>query len=462
MADVQLLQHQAGPLLPPVFDAFCDFAPLPQRCVSWPVGEHHSGGGSPNSLREFQASLAAASDHGAWRWPARPIVFVSDPHADAESFLRSLVAAGTICRTGPGTADFTLTGFGHLAHIVVGGDCLDKGPSNLDMLDALAALFATGATVTLLAGNHDLRLMLAVRSLATPRNPLTEHLFVRMGRKALPLMREVWQRFGSDQKLARLPSEEKCRDRICPGADWFQRFPACAAAHLSPQAIDKELHRLREKGSQFPQDVAEAGMTMRQVFGAALLCHELFLQPNGHYHWFFKRMDVILQTGSLLFVHAGLDDTMCDLLTTSGPAAVNARFRRDAKRDLFAFYFGPVANLVRTKYRTSDKQLTDHGVRQLRQAGIKLVVQGHVNNHAGQRLLAKRGVLHLEGDVTLDRASRAREGLSGIGAGATLIYPSGDIIGLSSDFPAAKHFRPQSAAGSLNRSTVAAKEVQIA
>ena len=46
------------------------------------------------------------------------------------------------------------------------------------------------------------------------------------------------------------------------------------------------------------------------------------------------------------------------------------------------------------------------------------------------------------GDVTLDRASRSREGLDGIGAGATLILPSGDVIGLSRDYPRAKHFAP--------------------
>lgn len=453
----QLLRPYGGPLLPPVFDAFCEFDPLPQNCEAWRVSEAHSGG----RLADFQTSLAA-TNKSDWIWPARPVVFVSDPHADAESFLRSLVAAGVICRTGTGLSDFTLTGFGHLAHVVVGGDCLDKGPSNLDMLDALAALLAIGTTVTLLAGNHDLRLMLAVRALATPRNPLTEHLFVRMGRKALPLMREIWDRYGSSQRLAHLPSDDKCRHRICPGASWFEEFPKAAAAHLAPEAIDKELRRLRDKGGEFAQNVSDAGLSMREVYGAALLCHELFLQPAGDYHWFFRQMDVILQTGSLLFVHAGLDDRMCELLVTEGPAAVNARFHQDARQDLFAFYFGSVANLVRTKYRKSDKQLTDHGVRLLHQAGLKLVIQGHVNNHRGQRLLAKRGLLHLEADVTLDRASRAREGLSGIGAGATLIYPSGDIIGLSSDYPKAKHFHPHCATLRQNMATGAQHEKENA
>ena len=97
---------------------------------------------------------------------------------------------------------------------------------------------------------------------------------------------------------------------------------------------------------------------------------------------------------------------------------------------------------MRTKYRPSDLDLTDRGVDLLHRNGIHMVVQGHVNNHAGQRLLAKRGLLHLEADVTLDRASRRMEGLEGIGAGATLILPSGDVIGLSRDYPRAKHFAP--------------------
>lgn len=133
---------------------------------------------------------------------------------------------------------------------------------------------------------------------------------------------------------------------------------------------------------------------------------------------------------------------MCALLAEGGPDAVNARYRAGAENPTLAFYFGPLANLVRTKYRASDCALSDHGVDLLHRQGIHMVVQGHVNNHAGQRLLAKRGLLHLEGDVTLDRASRSREGLDGIGAGATLIFPTGDVIGLSRDYPRVKHFAP--------------------
>ncbi|MEM8729839.1 MAG: metallophosphoesterase [Pseudomonadota bacterium] len=388
-------------------------------------------------------SLREAEAHGRWHWPERPVVFISDPHADAESFLRSLAAAGTIRRGGSGTRDFVLTDFGRHARIVVGGDCLDKGPSNLDMLDALAALFASGAEVHLLAGNHDLRFMLAIQALTGPRCPLTEHLFVRMGRKTVPLLREVWDRFPVEDLIQDLPDESACRTRIFPGPDWEARFPERAAAHLSQKAIDKELTRLCTKQDQFDTEIATAGMTIRMVYAAALMCRALFLDPDGPYAWFYARMNMAYHCGSLLFVHAGLDDAMCTLLAEGGADAVNDRFRFEARQDPFTFYFGPVANLVRTKYRDTDKHLSTTGVRALHALGVKMVVQGHVNNHRGQRLLAKRGLLHLEGDVTLDRASRLLEGLPGIGAGATLIHPSGDIVGLSSDYPAAKHFHPE-------------------
>lgn len=395
----------------------------------------------------MRQSLRAAAAHGRWHWPERPVVFISDPHADAESFLRSLAAAGTIQRRGSGPGDFDLTGFGQRARIVVGGDCLDKGPSNLDMLDALAALFASGAEVHLLAGNHDLRFMLAVQALTGPRCPLTEHLFVRMGRKTLPLLREVWDKYPAAGLMKDLPDEAACRARIFPGPDWEARFPGRAAAHLSRKAIDKELTRLRIKQDQFDTEVAKAGMTMRMVYAAALMCKSLFLAPGGPYAWFYARMKMVHQCGSLLFVHAGLDDAMCALLAEGGTGAVNARFGAEARQDPFAFYFGPVANLVRTKYRETDRHLSATGVQRLHAQGIKMVVQGHVNNHRGQRLLVKRGLLHLEGDVTLDRTSRLLEGLPGIGAGATLIYPSGDIVGLSADYPAAKHFHPERPTG---------------
>ncbi|MFC0160289.1 metallophosphoesterase [Mameliella alba] len=431
MAQIQDSIGSGSILLPQVFDGDACLPDLPRSVIPWP-----GAGTQPQIAR----CLDRARAHGGWRWPDRPVVFVSDPHADAEGFLRSLTAAGVIHRAG---GRIGLTGFGLRARIVLGGDSLDKGPSNLALLDAIAALRATEADVHILAGNHDLRMRMAVAALRGPRSALREHLFVRMGRKILPALSEVLERFVTKADLDALPDEAACKARLLPRADWAERFERAARAELRPKVIAKETAKLGAKLEKFDAECARSGMTCREILAAALKCHQVFFEPGGAYAWFYDGMDVVARSGSLLFVHAGLCDSMCDVLSNEGPEAVNARYRAAAEDASLGFYFGPLANLVRTKYRASDCALTDRGVGALHRAGIHMVVQGHVNNHAGQRLLAKRGLLHLEGDITLDRASRALEGLEGIGAGATLIFPSGDVIGLSRDYPSAKHFAPE-------------------
>ncbi|QPM92528.1 metallophosphoesterase [Pseudooceanicola algae] len=431
MAYAPLLADPVRDLLPPIFDTDARLTDLPREIAPWPGTRRHP---------QIAACLERARHNGGWHWPTRPVIFVSDPHADAEGLLRSLGAAGVIRRDG---CAITLTDFGRRAQIVLGGDSFDKGPSNLDLLDALAALRDTGADLQILAGNHDLRMRMAIAALRGPRTPLSEHLFARMGRKILPALREVLDRYVTAADLAALPDEATCKARLLPGPDWSARFASAAAADLRPRVIRKEVTKLQEKLAKFDRDRARSGMSHRQILAAALKCHDIFFSPDGPYAWFFDRMEVVSRQGSVLFVHAGLCDSMCDLLASDGPDAVNAHYRAGAEVGSPAFYFGPLANLVRTKYRISDCRLTDAGVTALHRAGIHMVVQGHVNNHRGQRLLAKCGLLHLEGDVTLDRASRQLEGLEGIGAGATLIFPSGDVIGLSRDYPRAKHFAPE-------------------
>ena len=421
---------ETGSLLPPIFDTDADMDDTPRVLEPW----------RDAAARPVADCLARAHRHGGWHWPDRPVVFVSDPHADAEGFLRSLIAAGVIYRVG-GRID--LAPFGRTARIVLGGDALDKGPSNLALLDAIAEVMNTGADVTILAGNHDLRMRMAIGAVIGERHALNEHLFVRMGRKILPALREVLDRFVTVGDLAALPSETACKARLVPGADWPGRFAKAARHELRARVIVKEIRKMAEKLDKFEADRARHGMTHRDLLAALLKCHDIFLTPGGHYAWFYERMQAVAQSGSLIFVHAGLCDDMAAALVGEGAEAVNAAYRDAAVCATPGFYFGPLANLVRTKYRSCDCALTQAGVDMLHRAGVHMVVQGHVNNHAGQRLRAKGGLLHLEGDITLDRASRAREGLDGIGAGATLIFPTGDVIGLSRDHPRAKHFAPE-------------------
>jgi len=432
-----------APLLPPIGRAEIADLGLPESCVPWPLEKNPDTMLAGSSAPDLATSLARANALGPWDWPEKPVIFISDLHADAESLLRSLVAARAILRTGPGLTEFTLTPFGRSCQIVVGGDCLDKGPSNLDLLDSLSYLMKSGADVVLLAGNHDLRLYLGLEALTVKRGSLNAHMFVRMGKKVMPLLREVFDRHvDATDATAELPDEETCRNLMVPGRKWRKQFPKAAARYMNDAAIAREMTRLEKKTDKFADHAAEAGLTIRQLYAAALKCRELFVEPSGRYTWFFQTMKAVHQSGSLLFVHAGVDDQMAAQISRKGVAHVNRRFRKESRKDPFVFYTGTVANLVRTKYRDVDHPLTETGVDDLHAAGIKLLVHGHVNRHTGQELKSKHGLLHLEADITLDRHSRSTEGLEGIGTGATIISPDGNILGISRDYPHAKLFNP--------------------
>ncbi|WP_421979620.1 metallophosphoesterase [Roseibium sp.] len=431
------------PLLPPIDPAAADDLGIPESFVPWPLNAEPDTMIAEPPAPDLFTSLSRVNALGPWGWPDRPVVFISDLHADAESLLRSLVAARVILRTGQGLTDYKLTTFGKSCQIIIGGDCLDKGPSNLDLLDCLAALMQAGPDIVLLAGNHDLRLYLGLQSLTVKRGSLNAHMFVRMGKKVLPLLREVFDRHVDwDREKREMPDEETCLRLMIPGRKWTRTFPKMAARHLNESAVRKEMRRLKKKTEKFADHAREAGMSVRQLYAAALACRDLFVEPAGRYAWFFKSMKAVHQSGSLLFVHAGVDDSMAALISAKGIAHVNRRFRKESRKDPFVFYSGTVANLMRTKYRDVDHPLTERGVEDLHLAGIKMLVHGHVNRHRGQELKTKHGLLHLEADITLDRHSRRSEGLDGIGTGATIIHPDGNIIGISRDYPHAKLFDP--------------------
>jgi broad specificity phosphatase PhoE len=130
-----------------------------------------------------------ASDK-AWVWPSRLILFFCDIHADTDAFLLSLLASGGVERTGSADNDFQLTKRGRHACFIIGGDCFDKGPENLRLLRCLKHLLDLGADVTILAGNHDLRTYLGL-AYAGRRETKLQHLFVRMGKKTMPLFLEI-------------------------------------------------------------------------------------------------------------------------------------------------------------------------------------------------------------------------------------------------------------------------------
>ncbi|WP_036191926.1 metallophosphoesterase [Marinobacterium lacunae] len=418
---------------------------VPQEAELWPYLESHSGNKASTEGDNLEQTVQRSVSRHKWRWPKKPICFIGDPHADAEAFIASLVASGCVIRTGAGTCEFRLTKQGRDTVFVIGGDCLDKGPSNLELLRALRHLMKQSRRVKLLAGNHDVRLLMGIRTLALKPHPTTEHLFVRMGDKVLPLLKEIQQHYlNGKASLKGIPDEDECRRRLFPSDNWFEAFPVAAAHYMGEAAIERELKRMRKKVDSFEEACTHEGLSLREVYAIAQTCRALFLKKKGEFAWFYREMQLAYRKGSFLFVHAGLDDRISETLEHKSVKHLNRAFKKQVRHDLFRFYFGPLANTMRTKYRAADLPLTEQGVERVNRAGIHAVVHGHINRTQGQRLAIKKGLLHIESDVTLDRNSRHKEGLTGYGVGLTLIKPERYVIGISNDYPKAKVFRPES------------------
>ncbi|MGD8568002.1 MAG: metallophosphoesterase [Gammaproteobacteria bacterium] len=416
---------------------------LPVTGEAWQLNKRHSAEKDRANHHAIAEVLNQAVSHKPWKWPKRPIYFFADPHADAEAFAASLVASGGVKKTGPGDLDIKLTASGRKAVFIIGGDCLDKGPSNLQLLRSIRNLIDTGAKVKLLAGNHDVRLLMGIRAMALERDPRTEHLFVRMGPKVIPLLKEIHTEYlGGKKALRGIPDECKCRRKLYPSAHWFEEFPREAAWLMPEQAIERELTRMRKKVDSFEDACHEAGLSMREVYATALQCRKLFLKRKGEFAWFFRDMQLLYREGSFLFIHAGFDDRIINTVEEKGFAYLNRLFRKQIKHDLFEFYYGPLANTMRTKYREVDMPLTHHGVERAYRQGVHAIVHGHRNRTSGQRIMLRQGMIHIESDMTMDRNSRQKEGLDGYGIGVTIVRPEGRVVGISTDYPHAKIFEP--------------------
>jgi hypothetical protein len=153
-------------------------------------------------------------------------------------------------------------------------------------------------------------------------------------------------------------------------------------------------------------------------------------------------MQLAYREGSLIFIHAGFDDQLARMIAKKGVDHLNRLYRKQIRKDLFDFYYGALANGMRTKYRDVDKPLTRQGVIKAHHQGIHTVVHGHRNITNGQRIMLRKGMIHTESDITMDRNSRKKEVLEGYGIGVTVVDPKGKIIGISTDYPYAKVFEP--------------------
>lgn len=419
---------------------------LPTKMQSWPLGKVHSSAKDLSSPVGLQEQLKASYQEHPWIWPKSPIFFFSDLHADADAFIASLVASGGIKKTGQHDHQFKLTHAGRSAHFVIGGDCFDKGPSNLRLLRCIRLLIDSGARVHILAGNHDIRVKLGIRSVNLDKDPKSEHFFIRMGAKAIPFLKEIQQEYlQGKHALKNIPDEQECKTRLYPSENWFKCFPEQAKGVLPEKIINKEIKRLNEKIDDFEKDLHKAGMDLRIAYAAAIKWQSLFLDENGEFAWYFKKMRLVLHKGSFLYVHAGIDDRIADIINKKGIHHLNQQFKKHLSDEMFDFYYGPFANMIRTKYRDIDMPMTKQGNNMLQRKGIYAIVHGHKNLRYGQRIMLRKGMVNFECDASVDRHTRKKEHIgnqSGPGAAVTIFQPQGRVLAISTDYPYIKNFQP--------------------
>lgn len=424
--------------------------PLPRTVRDWSHGGEKSIITDGKGTRALVAALSDLNRSREWRWPKRRHYFLSDLHGDPEAFAASLVASGGVRKIGPGLRDFELSALGRKADFIIGGDCFDKGPSSLELLRSIRHLIRQGARVRILAGNHDVRVLFGMRVVGKHKDGRNEHFFIRTGQKIIPLLREIWDVYLAERDgLKGVPGEKACRQRLYPRDDWFTRFPEIAEGHLLPAQRERELSKIKKKYDRFEKTCARAGLSIRQVYAAVEKWKQLFLEPDGEFHWFYRNMRLCYRSGSFLFVHAGVDDAVAKMLAEEGIGPLNRAFRRAMKEAPFDFYFGSLCNTVRTKYRKVDRPFTKKGARHIRRAGISAIIHGHRNLHNGQRLAFRKSLINFECDTSLDRHTRKVEKVRGRGASVTIVEQKGYILGVSSDYPHIKVFHPENTLGAL-------------
>lgn len=312
---------------------------------------------------------------GPWVWPAESLTVIGDLHADASVLRDSLALAA-----GEGQAEDE--------RVILLGDLLDKGPSNLELLDAVRGLMQRRQT-TLLLGNHDLRFLIALEQLDAPRDSAQAHFPTRLGLKGLALARELYRAAGSPA-----PSESvaSARARLEPGPGWATAFDAVSWANPAERA--RERRRLETKRGQLAAALG-TGFDWQHLALALELGRSWFLEDGGRYAWLGEEARVCWRAGSFLFVHGGLDDLAARELTTllesEGPDV--ARLRRSAPLEL---YFGALGRALRTKYRDHEPQLGPAGRADLAAAGVRALVTGHRPDPAAPHFVTRSGVLHLE------------------------------------------------------------------
>ena len=221
---------------------------LPTVSENWLVGKKRSVNKDRYHRKEYSRELEEIIGKEAWKWPKHPVFFISDVHGDADAFIASLVASGVIKKTGSRDKDIKVTDTCRKSKILIGGDCFDKGPSTLRLLRVVKVLLRKHADVMILAGNHDVRMMLGINSIDLEPDPRTDHFFIRMGRKMVPFLKEISEQYLQGENALRdVPSARECRRILYPPKSWFRDFPLHAVWHMPDATIEKEVEKLHDK-----------------------------------------------------------------------------------------------------------------------------------------------------------------------------------------------------------------------
>lgn len=416
---------------------------LPRHSCEWIKTDGKSIAQDCTDVKSLRNVLHELDQQGLWQFPKRTHFFFSDLHGDPEAFAASLVSSGGVRKTGPTPTDFELTKKGQQSNFIIGGDCFDKGPSSLNLLRTIQHLRQSGARVRILAGNHDVRVLFGMMVVGQEKQTQNEHFFIRTGQKIIPLLKEIWSEYLAGTKAEKhLASKRKSREMLYPRELWFDDFREIAKGILTSGQIERETQRIRKKNETFEKKCNAAGLTLPMALAAVLKWKELFTEKEGEFYWFYRRMRIVYKSGSFLFLHAGLDNVMAEKLTSGGIKEMNRHFKAALFQDPFDFYYSPLCNMVRTKYRKVDHSFTRKGAQKVRRAGISALIHGHRNLHHGQRIALRNNVLHFECDTSLDSHTRKQEKVPGRGASCTIIDPRGQVIGISNDYPKIKVFDP--------------------
>lgn len=371
-----------------------------------------------------QKKILRYVDRFDWRFPQKPVFFLSDLHADPVAFVRSLVNAGLAKGNHNG---FELTALGKSGRFVIGGDLLDKGPSNLKLLDLIKSLFSQG-DVRLLIGNHDMRTYMGLKYVGS-KNPEYSYLFSRLGRRAVPLIKEFVSRYQLKEATF---SDDFIMEQLFVDKDWPQDFSLMSKDKLSPARLKKELRKAHKKKKELLGTLEQQGVSLQLAYSAIKRMQKEFFE--GEFCWLWNYMSVAHREGSFLFVHAGIDDYAASIVNSQGYHEINRIFWSGIKREDAALtYNNPISNVFRTKYRDVDWPLTGSGSSMLHDCGIYALVHGHQTSFIGQRMKLRNKLLNIEADCAVDCNTRNAKELWTPGFAVTILEPSGIAIGYSAD-----------------------------